>query len=156
MHKVKLALYNAQTVDVENNTIRKLTQKIAGVSFSNGSVENFYSKQQQTKIVTPYAKDKDNKVLWRDDEWGELIEEYIVISSKEPLTVVIEERFFKIENGENQEENSKIKEIQSKSDEEEQGWNILYLKDKNYIVEESKIDKPIFKVIEGGKKKINL
>lgn len=152
MHKVKIALFNAQDPKLENNGIEMLTQKIAGINFKNENDENFYNRVEKVKVLTPA---ENQKILWRDKSWNFLSEEYIVVTSKVPFIIFIEERFLKVEGGETKEETNRVIKIESNELEKNDDylWNIISTDDRKYaIVNESEIQKPVLQVISGGKK----
>ena len=170
MFIVKVALYNSQkSVTDEKGSIGFdfCSQKIVDISF-NGFGEHIYAKQDRVKQIE--TKD-DNKILWRGEHWNSLSEEYVVVSSKEPFAVTIEETYEEIRDDDRKSTLNKLATLDSievVSDDEEKGWNILFQDDRKYAVintanpgtlnktkveSNNKIQKPKLGIIEGGKKK---
>ena len=151
MYKAKVVLYNAQK-ELPDDGIEILSQKIVGINFvfeSEG--EQDYFRETKTKVFSPT---KEQKIDWRDELWNSLSEEHIIISAEDPFSVILQEDFVQIEQGEKQEETNKLIQIDAKLEGFEDGdelWGIINKEDNKYaIVPENMIKRPALKLIKGG------
>ena len=153
MYKTKVILYNAQK-ELPNNGIEILSQNVVGVNFAfENDGEQDYFRETKTKVFSPT---KEQRIEWRDELWNSLSEEHIIISSEEPFSIIVQEDFVNVKNGEKQEETNKLIQIDADlegfNEEKDSLWGILNKEDNKYaIVPENMIKRPELKLIKGGK-----